>query len=137
MNKVKAVFVGRRIISDSNLAGAFKVPGKKDLVYFPRVKFAEIGREYWLGNDGEDYSSHRFPEACDPEANVKETLEIKNWIARQATDENAVRRYKKQKQTAKNEDAKAIARQLKAYCEGMSYLEVKAVVEFLIEEATK
>lgn len=137
MSKVKAVYIGQRRFNDSSLSAAFKVDGEKDLRFFRHIRFAEIGREYWLEKKGEHYSSPRMPEAVDEEKTVQESKQLKTWVAEECEDKNAVRRLKKQKASAKNQELASIARRLKGYCQGMTYFEIKSVVEFLIEEASK
>jgi hypothetical protein len=135
--KVKAVYVGQRRYSDSTLMGAFLVEGEKNLTFFKKVKFGEIGRLYYLIKEGENLTTPIYPEPVDENMTVEETREVKGWIALECKDKNLSRRIRLQKKASRNEDLQRMVNQLKRFCKDMTYFETKEVIEFLIEEVTK
>jgi hypothetical protein len=135
--RIKAVYVGQRIYSGSTLMGAFKIKGEKSLAFFRKVKYGEIGREYWLLKEGNIISTAPFAEPVDEHKEVEETKEVKNWIAEEIKDKNLVRRIRLSKKVSKNGDLLKVVNQLKRFCKDMTYFQTKEVVEFLIEEVTK
>ncbi len=135
--KVKATYVGLRRFSESTMSAAFLVGGsdeEKDLRYFKHVKYGEIGREYWLEQKGKNYACGRFPEAVDEDLVVQKTPHIKRWAAQEFKDEKQVRRIRTAKKLAKDPELATIVRRLESYCVGLSYFEIKEVIEHCISE---
>ncbi len=127
--KVKATYVGQRQFSDAKLAGTFLVG--EDLKFFPHVKHAEIGREYWLQRKDKNFACGKHPEAVD-ELHLNNTTQIKRWRAQECKDVTEVRRIKHQRKMSKDEDLERLVQRLETFCEGLTYFEVRNVVEYLL-----
>lgn len=131
--KVKATYIGKRRLTESSLGGAFKIGTKEFL--FKKAIYCEIGREYWLVEYEDGYGCATSPDPCD-DKEVKQTKQVLRWVNEETEAENEHDRLRAAKKIEKIEGIRGVTFQLTQIVDGMSYFEIKELVEHLVQKAS-